>query len=195
MNASRDLKEKGERGAKTPRAALFRNPCLSTQLHPTTLFPLPRLVSHPNNTPHTHTHTVRRVRAVPATARAFKEGSAPAPPRGDGLRSLKNSIGEIDASAAQDKATELLGELQDFWNRSSDKPAIIGLTVAALLALITANAVSGAISRVPVISDLLEIVGLLYSGYFAYNNLFFKPDRQALLKNIDATLEKVFPKV
>ena len=169
-----EIKErKGKRGQRRPASLFF----VSLPLTPT---------KHP---------TVRRVRATPASARAFKEGSSAAPPRGDGLRSLKNSIGEIDASAAQDKAAELFGELQTFWEKSDDKAAIIGLTVASILALITANAVSGAISRVPVISDLLEIIGLLYSGYFAYKNLFFKPDRQALLKKIDATLEKVFPKV
>lgn len=142
----------------------------------------------------TEPHPARRARAAPTPARAFKDGrpsSTPPPPRTDGLRGLK----EIDTSAAQDKAAELLGELQTFWNKSQDKPAIVGLTLASFLALIAANAVAGAVDRVPIVSNFLELVGLVVTGWFAYRNLIFKPDREAFLKKVDSYLVKIFPKV
>lgn len=71
----------------------------------------------------------------------------------------------------------------------------MGLTLASFLALIAANAVAGAVDRVPIVSNFLELVGLVVTGWFAYRNLIFKPDREAFLKKVDSYLVKIFPKV
>ena len=121
-----------------------------------------------------HPHPARRTVAPAAPARpiavrANRDG------RSDGLRGLK----DIDASAAGDKAAEVFADVKAAWDASDDKPAIVGLTVAGFLALIAVNAVAGAVDRVPIVSDLLELVGLTVTGWFAYRNLIFKPDREA----------------
>ncbi|GMP43978.1 hypothetical protein CsSME_00013128 [Camellia sinensis var. sinensis] len=41
-----------------------------------------------------------------------------------------------------------------------------------------------AIDRLPLIPGILELVGIGYTGWFAYQNLIFKPDREALIQKI-----------
>jgi len=104
----------------------------------------------------------RGVRAPLAPARAT-------PGRGDGLRGLKNlDLPSIDTGAAGDVLKGWAGEASDFWEASEEKPAILAIFGATLLALAAANGIAGAIDRVPVVSDLLELVGLTVTGWFAY---------------------------
>ncbi|KAK9151327.1 hypothetical protein Syun_009636 [Stephania yunnanensis] len=44
-----------------------------------------------------------------------------------------------------------------------------------------------AIDRLPIVPGVLELVGIGYSGWFAYNDLVFKPDREALIQKIKDT--------
>jgi len=83
---------------------------------------------------------------------------------------------------------------QAAWAKTDDKPAVIILGGAALVALIAASAVANAVDHVPILSDLLRLEGLVVSGWFTYRYLAFKPDREALLRSVDAYLAKVLGK-
>nr|KJB39089.1 hypothetical protein B456_007G113600 [Gossypium raimondii] len=48
-----------------------------------------------------------------------------------------------------------------------------------------------AIDKLPVISTFLEVVGIGYTGWFAYKNLIFKPDRAALISKIKDTYKEI----
>ena len=41
------------------------------------------------------------------------------------------------------------------------------------------------------VPDLLELVGIGFSGFYIYQNLLFKPDRAALKDSISKALDKV----
>ena len=41
------------------------------------------------------------------------------------------------------------------------------------------------------VPDLLELVGIGFSGFYIYQNLLFKPDRAALKDSISKSLDKV----
>ena len=60
------------------------------------------------------------------------------------------------------------------------------------MALVALSAVANAVDSVPVVSNLLELVGLGASGWFAYRNLVFGPDRDALKAKIEAWWSKIF---
>ena len=85
-------------------------------------------------------------------------------------------------------------ELKAAWDKSDEKPAIIILGVAALIALTAVNGVVSTVDKIPIFSDLMELVGLVVSGFFAYRYLAFKPDREELLRKIDAYLAKILGK-
>jgi hypothetical protein len=83
---------------------------------------------------------------------------------------------------------------QAAWDKTEDKPAVIVLATAAFVALLAAGSVADAIDRVPLISGLMRLVGLIVTGWFTYRYLAFKPDREELLRNIDAYLAKILGK-
>ena len=60
------------------------------------------------------------------------------------------------------------------------------------MVLVALSAVAGAVDSVPVLSDLLELVGIGASAFFVYRNLVFGPDRDALKSKIESVLSKVF---
>eukprot|EP00897_Mesotaenium_endlicherianum_P009355 jgi/Mesen1/8448/ME000475S07706 len=82
-------------------------------------------------------------------------------------------------------------EIQEAWDKTDDKLAISALGVSGLVVLWAASGLLGAIDRLPIIPAFLEFVGLLFSGYFVYRYLLFKPDREELLKIIGDTKNKI----
>ncbi|MFS7889537.1 putative cyanobacterial aminoacyl-tRNA synthetase, CAAD domain, protein CURVATURE THYLAKOID 1 [Helianthus anomalus] len=48
-----------------------------------------------------------------------------------------------------------------------------------------------AIDRLPLVPGVLELVGIGYTGWFAYKNLVFKPDREALFEKIKSTYKDI----
>ena len=65
------------------------------------------------------------------------------------------------------------------------------LGVYGLVGLIAANGVLKSVDGLPLIPDLLELVGIGFSGFYIYQNLLFKPDRAALKDSITKTLDKI----
>lgn len=119
-----------------------------------------------------------------------------------GLRALKNieipkvdlskieiDLPEVDVSAV---ASGAAAEVASFWEKSEEKPAVVALAVSSFVALIALSAVANAVDSVPLVSNFLEFVGLGASGWFAYRNLAFGPDREALKKKIEAYWSKIF---
>ncbi|KAF8727948.1 hypothetical protein HU200_018519 [Digitaria exilis] len=81
------------------------------------------------------------------------------------------------APAANEEFTEFVNALKQEWDRIEDKYAVTTLAVAATLGMWSAGGVVSAIDRLPIVPGLMEAVGIGYSGWFAYRNLLFKPDR------------------
>ncbi|MQL36437.1 hypothetical protein EI006_26985, partial [Escherichia coli] len=63
--------------------------------------------------------------------------------------------------------------------------------VAGVVALYGSTGLISAIDRLPLIPGVLELVGIGYSGWFAYKNLIFKPDREALVRKIKETYSEI----
>jgi len=72
-----------------------------------------------------------------------------------------------------------------------EKPAAIGITIAAFVALYALNGVVNAVDSIPVVSGGLELVGLFVSAWFVYRYLIFQPDRQELKQNLGEFVDKV----
>lgn len=93
-----------------------------------------------------------------------------------------------DTSAALE---DVLKKVQEAWEKTDDKVAIAGLGVAGLVALWAAAGLINAIDKLPLVPNFFEIVGILFSGWFVYRYLLFKPDREELFKIIDETKSKI----
>ncbi len=66
---------------------------------------------------------------------------------------------------------------QEKWEETEEKPAVVAITVSAFIAIWAASGVVDAVDKLPIIGGLLEFVGLLVTGWFAYRYLIFGPDR------------------
>ncbi|WVZ57469.1 hypothetical protein U9M48_007851 [Paspalum notatum var. saurae] len=93
--------------------------------------------------------------------------------------------------AANEELTEFVNALKQEWDRIEDKYAVTTLAVAATLGMWSAGGVVSAIDRLPLVPGLMEAVGLGYSGWFAYRNLLFKPDRDAFFAKVREVYEDI----
>ncbi|CAM6017766.1 unnamed protein product [Sphagnum balticum] len=84
-----------------------------------------------------------------------------------------------------------LKSVQEAWDKADDKLAISGLGFAALLILWASTGLINAIDKLPLIPAVFEFVGILFSGWFVYRYLLFKPDREELFKLIDDAKSKI----
>lgn len=85
---------------------------------------------------------------------------------------------------AETELPEIFETVQEAWNKVDDKYAVTSLGVAAVIALIGSSGLISAIDRLPLVPGVLELVGIGYTGWFAYKNLIFKPEREALIQKI-----------
>ncbi|CAN1309560.1 Protein CURVATURE THYLAKOID 1B, chloroplastic [Linum perenne] len=105
------------------------------------------------------------------------------------------ATGEAQASSAEVVTTtempEIVKTVQDAWDKVEDKYAVSSLGVAAALAIWSSSGMIAAIDRLPLVPGVLEIVGIGYSGWFAYKNLIYKPDREALIQKVKDTYKDI----
>ncbi|KAF6262645.1 CAAD domains of cyanobacterial aminoacyl-tRNA synthetase-domain-containing protein [Scenedesmus sp. NREL 46B-D3] len=111
---------------------------------------------------------------------------------------VKAANNELDTEDINKKLNESLSNtttyLQTKWEETEDKPAAVAVTGGILLLLVAANSVVDAVDRIPIVSDLIELVGIVVTGWFTYRYLVFGPDREELVSNFKAFLNKVYGK-
>ncbi|AES82830.1 putative photosystem I [Medicago truncatula] len=99
-------------------------------------------------------------------------------------------VASTDPSTVTD-SPELVKTIQQTWDKVEDKYAVSALAVAGTVALWGSAGVISAIDRLPLIPGVLELVGIGYTGWFAYKNLVFKPEREALIRKIKGTVKDI----
>ncbi|KAF8056228.1 ttc30a [Scenedesmus sp. PABB004] len=138
------------------------------------------------------------LRSARAGAVARPGAKAAVAPRLAGLPARRPSVAvrasykapDVDAEELNKKLQETASNtgawIQTKWEETEDKPAAIAVTGGALLLLVAASSVVDAVDKIPVISDLIELVGVVVTGWFSYRYLVFGPDREELVSNIKA---------
>ncbi|OIW20787.1 hypothetical protein TanjilG_23167 [Lupinus angustifolius] len=101
------------------------------------------------------------------------------------------ATGDAPADVATTESLEIVKPLQEAWEKVEDKYAVSSLAVAGVVALWGSTGLISAIDRLPLIPGVFEVVGIGYTGWFVYNNLVFKPDREALVEKIKETYSEI----
>ena len=83
----------------------------------------------------------------------------------------------VQCAVGPQSCLTLVQYLQNWWDDVEEKPAAIAIAVAAIVALWALSGLVDAIDRLPIIGGLLEVVGLIVTGWFVYRYLLFEPDR------------------
>ena len=131
--------------------------------------------------------TARRAVAAKRTAAVSSVNRAERSLAERSARSVKVSAGDDIKSTAED----LLTTAAEKWEETEDKPTVVTLAFAALITLIVTSSLLGALDKVPFLGGILELVGIGYTAYFAYNNLLFTPDRENLSKKVNEIKDKI----
>ncbi|TYI00168.1 hypothetical protein ES332_A11G115100v1 [Gossypium tomentosum] len=98
---------------------------------------------------------------------------------------------EAPTEVTPTELTEFINKIQETWDKVEDKYAVSSLAVAGLVLVWGTAGMVSAIDKLPVVSTFLEVVGIGYTGWFAYKNLIFKPDRAALISKIKDTHKEI----
>lgn len=101
------------------------------------------------------------------------------------------ATGEAPAEVATTELPEIVKTVQEAWDKIEDKYAVSSLAVAGAVALYGSTGMISAIDRLPLLPGVLELVGIGYTGWFAYKNLIFKPDREALIEKVKGTYKDI----
>lgn len=96
-----------------------------------------------------------------------------------------------DTSDPSKVAQDVLKSVQDAWDKTDDKLAVGGLGFAGLIVLWASAGLVGAIDKLPIIPNFFEFVGILFTGWFIYRYLLFKPDREELVKKLETAVAKI----
>ncbi|PKA46585.1 Thylakoid membrane phosphoprotein 14 kDa, chloroplastic [Apostasia shenzhenica] len=100
------------------------------------------------------------------------------------------ATGEAPAQVATE-LPEIVKNIQEAWDKLEDKYAVTTLALAAVIGLYGSAGMISAIDRLPLVPGLLELVGIGYTGWFAYRHLVFKPDREALMAKIKVIYDDI----
>ncbi|TVU05771.1 hypothetical protein EJB05_48954 [Eragrostis curvula] len=120
--------------------------------------------------------------------------AAPFPRRADSLKisqcqftaryfQKENSSVEVD---------ELLDGIKEkVWDAMENKSSLLLYAGGVIFTVWLSSAVIRAVGSVPLVPDLLELIGLGYSGWFVYRYLLFQENRQELASNLDALKKRI----
>ncbi|WP_236643881.1 CAAD domain-containing protein, partial [Staphylococcus warneri] len=101
------------------------------------------------------------------------------------------ATGEASAEVVTTETPEIVVKIQEAWEKVEDKYAVTSLAVAGGVGLVACAGVISAIDKLPLIPGVLELVGIGYTGWFAYKNLISKPNRDALIEKIKGTYSDI----
>ncbi|KAJ6851885.1 protein CURVATURE THYLAKOID 1C, chloroplastic isoform X2 [Iris pallida] len=100
---------------------------------------------------------------------------------------VAKAVGDSSDSSSE----SIVKYVKTAWTRSEDLIALAGLGFAVIAGLWASANLVAAIDKLPVLPGVLEFIGILFSWWFVYRYLLFKPDREELVKNIKTTFSDI----
>ncbi|GLT54865.1 hypothetical protein SLA2020_280270 [Shorea laevis] len=108
--------------------------------------------------------------------------------RQNGVTVIVKAIGEGSESST---SLSIVKSVKNVWDNSEDRLGLIGLGFAAIVALWASANVITAIDKLPLLPSFLEFVGILFSSWFIYRYLLFKPDREELFQIVNKSISDI----
>ncbi|CAL8132098.1 unnamed protein product [Prunus armeniaca] len=94
-------------------------------------------------------------------------------------------------SSESSNSLSIVKSVQNVWDNSEDRPGLVGLGFAAVVAFWASSNLISAIDKLPLIPSVLEFVGILYSSWFIYRYLLFKPDREEFFQIVNKSISDI----
>ncbi|KAG8379969.1 hypothetical protein BUALT_Bualt07G0144800 [Buddleja alternifolia] len=107
------------------------------------------------------------------------------------INERKDRIGVIAKATGESSESSIVKSVQNVWDNSEDRLALIGLGFAGVVGFWTSINLVTAIDKVPIVPSVFELVGILFSSWFTYRYLLFKPDREELSQAISKSISNI----
>ncbi len=88
-------------------------------------------------------------------------------------------------------AEDLADKLTTYWEESDNKPTIVAVGFGGLLALYFVSNLVNAVDRLPLVSNVFELVGIIFSGWTAYRWYLVEGEKEKLTADVKGFLSKV----
>ncbi|XP_072968322.1 protein CURVATURE THYLAKOID 1C, chloroplastic [Typha angustifolia] len=113
-------------------------------------------------------------------------------PKVAGRKRLAIFTAKASGDGSESSSNSIVKYVEKAWNSSEDRIALAGLGFAAIVAAWASTNLVAAIDKLPLVPSALEFIGILFSWWFIYRYLLFKPDREELLRNMKNSLSDIF---
>ncbi|CAL9056276.1 unnamed protein product [Musa banksii] len=118
----------------------------------------------------------------------------PVPAVTGGRRCLSVVVKAIGDSSDTSSDASIVKDVQNAWSNYEDRIAFVGLGFAAIVAVWASGHLIEAVDKLPLFPSVFEFIGILFSWWFIYRYLLFKPDREELSKIIKNAISTVLGK-
>ncbi|KAI3411551.1 CAAD domain-containing protein [Psidium guajava] len=108
--------------------------------------------------------------------------------RGNRLAVVVKAMGESSDSST---SLSIVKSVQNVWDKSEGRVAVIGLGFAGIVAIWASANLVTAIDKLPLIPSTMEFIGILFSSWFTYRYLLFKPDREEFFRSTKKSISDI----
>ena len=118
------------------------------------------------------------------------------------INSPEENVTTQSTSETAEKAKEVLAKVAsvlgdsptyvvETFNEYKRPLTVIGLVFGALVAIKLTFAILASINDIPVLAPTMELIGLIYTGWFIYRYLLKASNRSELLSNLGAVKDQI----
>ena len=88
-------------------------------------------------------------------------------------------------------ATEFADKVGAWWEASDEKPTIVAVGFAGLLALYFTNTVVTAVDHLPILSTVFELIGLAFTGWTGYRYFLVDGEKDKMAADVKGVAAKI----
>ncbi|KAL9169775.1 hypothetical protein ABFS82_04G100500 [Erythranthe guttata] len=106
------------------------------------------------------------------------------------IKERQDRLGVIAKATGESSDSSIVKSVLN-WDKSEDRVALVALGFAGVVGFWASINLVTSIEKIPVVPGVLELIGLLFSSWFTYRYLLFKPDRQELSQAISKSISDI----
>ncbi|KAL7114145.1 hypothetical protein ACP275_04G101600 [Erythranthe tilingii] len=107
------------------------------------------------------------------------------------IKERQDRLAVIAKATGESSDSSIVKSVLNVWDKSEDRVALVALGFAGVVGFWASINLVTSIEKIPVVPSVLELIGLLFSSWFTYRYLLFKPDRQELSQAVSKSISDI----
>ncbi|KAI8544452.1 hypothetical protein RHMOL_Rhmol08G0297900 [Rhododendron molle] len=108
-----------------------------------------------------------------------------------GRKGRVSFVAKATGESSESSSLSIVKSVQNVWDKSEDRFALVGLGFAGIVAIWASANLITAIDKLPLLPGVFEFIGILFSTWFVYRYLLFKPDREELFRTVNKSISDI----